>query len=202
MISGAKYWYDRDRCYFSQENNPTEQILKKREEEGFLESCGPSAACSALSSLGYDLTIRCPGSYSPQPEEVLMDFFNDPRNYDKLEAIRRGVDPALMPGNRVPQWYPYAVKEVFGATGAFFWTNGLGAVAKYLEKGYAVQLCLKKPGHYIAAVAYDNEANEIIFNDSYPGRFADRNGFNRHMDAEEFKRNVKSYAIIYSKEDA
>lgn len=196
MIYGAPYWSDRDRFYI-QENNPTEQLLRKRkEEESWLESCGPTAAVNCLASLGYDLTITCPGPYKPQPEEVLMDFFNDPRNYDVLEKIRVDVLD-VHPGNRIPQFYPYAVKQVFGAVGTFAWVSAFKKIVQYLKRNYAVQLTLIDPGHYIAVVAYDDSTEEIIYNDPWPSSRSDDDGFNRRMDAETFQSNVKNYAIIY-----
>lgn len=196
MIHGARFWNDRDH-YYIQANNPSEELLRKREEASWLESCGPTAAVNCLAALGYNLKIYCPGSYRPQPEEILMDFFNDPRNYVELEKIRHDVDPVSFPGNRIPQYYPFAVKEVFNAIGTFAWLSEFKRVIQYLTHGYTAQLCLVDPGHYIAAVAHDPDTDEIIFNDSWPGRFEDKNGFNRRLDIDEFNRNVKKFAILY-----
>jgi hypothetical protein len=196
MIHGTKFWNKRGTFYI-QSNNPLEQLLKKRKrKDSWLESCGPSAACSCISSLGCDLTIRCPGSYKPQPEETLMDFFNDPINYDAFEKIRAGVI-ATYPGNRIPQFYPYAVYEVFGVLSQFRWGFTFDDVAKYVTGGNPVQICLKSPGHYIAVVAYNDDKKHLIYNDSWPGRFKDKNGFNRSMDYKEFSKNVQNYFIVY-----
>ncbi len=197
MIYGAKFWNDRDRFY-SQENNPTEQLLKKREEDSWLESCGPTAAVNCLAALDYNLKILCPGPYRPQPEEILMDFLNDPRNRAELEKIRADVLNAHL-GNRIPQFYPHAVKQVFGAIGVFVWISGYVKTISYLKHGAALQLCLVEPGHYIAAVAYDDESSEIIFNDPWPAGVGG-DGFNRHLDSAEFDRNVKKFAIIYKEQ--
>lgn len=196
MIYGAQYWNDKNK-YYIQNNNPTEELLDKVEGESWLQSCGPTAAINCLSSLGYDLKIKCPGIYEPQPEEVLMDFFNDFVNFEELKKIRHDVDPDELPGNRIPQWYPYAVSQVFGASAVFVWMNDMGRIIISLKKKRAVQLCLKKPGHYIAAVAYDDIKNEIIYNDPWPDRFKDGNGFNKRMNKNEFDENVKDFCIIY-----
>ena len=225
MIYGAKFWNDKDR-YYRQDNNPSEETLRKdsiedirevekllrangvaeyviglvkKELRGFLESCGPTAAVNCLAALDYNLKILCPGPYRPQPEETLMDFFNNPLNYDALEAIRQDVDPVSSPGNRIPQWYPYAVKEVFGATGVFVWISGYVKTISYLKHGWALQLCLVDPGHYIAAVAYDDESSEIIYNDPWPAGVGG-NGFNQRLNIAEFDRNVKKFAIIYKEQ--
>ncbi|MBN1699416.1 MAG: C39 family peptidase [Spirochaetales bacterium] len=199
MIKGARRWNDRYETFYTQTNNPTEGLLKKLVKKltaGWLETCGPTAACSCLAAVGYGLSITTPGGYSPQHEEILSDFLNDPRNYAKLEEIRKGVEH--IPGNRIPQFYPFAVKEVYGAKGKFMWLKGLEEIARILQSGKAIQLCLKKPGHYIAAVAYDDETNEIIFNDPWPQRSGlKKGGFNERMDRREYETNVHSFIVVY-----
>jgi hypothetical protein len=147
--------------------------------------------------MGYPVLCECPGTYAPQSEEVLMDFFNDPRNYAVLKAARPDTPPDVWHGNEVPQFYPAAVKAVFGVKAVFEWGADFDKTAAYLREGKAVQLCLVKPGHYIAAVAFDEGTREIVFNDPWPGRFKDGNGFNRRMGEAEFKENVKPYRIVY-----
>lgn len=194
MISGAKFWNDRDTFYI-QTNNPTEQLLKKREKGGWLESCGPTAAVNCLAARGENLEIKTPGSYRPQPEEVLLDYFNDPRNKSALEGAR--ILDGEIPGNRVPQFYPIAVFEVFDVKARFCWRLSFSIVAGHIIHGSPVQICLKRPRHYIAVVAYDIVKNELIYNDSWPDRFPDKEGFNRRMTEAEFSSNVESFFIVY-----
>jgi hypothetical protein len=196
MIKGVLFWNDRD-CYYTQTNNPTEEMLRKRADGEWLVSCGPSAAVTCIASMGFTVHCGCPGEYVPQSDEVLMDFFNDPRNYAALKVVRHETPPDMWHGNEVPQFYPVAVKAVFGVTARFEWSTGFDRIAAELQSGKAVQLCLVKPGHYIAAAAYDDGAREIIFNDPWPGRFSDRNGFNRGMGEAECKGNVKPFRIVY-----
>jgi hypothetical protein len=196
MIKGVRYWNIRDH-YYIQTNNPTEELLRKRSDGGWLVSCGPSAAVCCLAARGHDVEIRCPGTYRPQGEEVLMDFFNDPRNYDALKRVRPDTPPGTWHGNEVPQFYPAAVQAVFGARAEFVWGNDFDKIAAHLMQGKAIQLCLVTPGHYIAAVAYDNEADEIIYNDPWPGRFPNNDGFNRRMGRAECKANTKPFCIVY-----
>lgn len=197
VIRGARYWEDKDR-YFVQTNNPTEELLRKRVEQSRLESCGPTAAVNCLAVLGCELDVLCPGPWRPQPEEILMDWFQDPRNYERLAAIRQDVNPLATPGNRVPQYYPFAVADVFGAHADFAWAERFALIGEYLCKGYSLQLCLKNPGHFIAAVAYDDETGEIIYRDPWPERLSDRDGFNRRLDLDEFNSNVRRYVVIYT----
>ena len=195
MINGVKFWSARD-CYFVQTNNPTEEILRKRSDGAWLVSCGPSAAVTCIAAMGFDVEVKTPGDYKPQSEEVLMDFFNDPRNYSQLKAARPETPPDMWHGNEIPQFYPVAVAHVFGVKARFEWKADFDQVAVALTAGNAVQLCLKKPGHYIAAVAYDDERDEIIFNDPWPKRFQDGNGFNRRLSRADFS-NVKPFRIVY-----
>lgn len=195
MIKGVKFWNARD-CYFVQTNNPTEEILRKRSDGVWLVSCGPSVAITCIAAMGFDVEVKTPGDYKPQSEEVLMDFFNDPRNYPALQKVRPETPPDMWHGNEIPQFYPVAVQSVFGVKARFEWTAPFEKVIAELQAGKAVQLCLKKPGHYIAAVAYDDERDEIIFNDPWPGRFKDGNGFNRRLKRVDFS-NVKPFRIVY-----
>jgi sugar phosphate isomerase/epimerase len=195
MIRGARFWNDRNR-YSVQTNNPTEEQLRKAGVGGWLETCGPTAAVNCLDALGVNLVVTCPGLYRPQPEEVLSDYLNDPRNYDKLIAARKDVDPSSIPNNRVPQDYPVAVREVFAAEASFSWGATWAAVTAELCAGKAVQITLKKPGHFLALVAFDDVAQEIIFDDSWPARVGG-DGFNRRMGQEEFESNVQPFRIVY-----
>jgi len=147
--------------------------------------------------MGINTAIRCPGAYEPQSEEVLMDYFNDPRNYEALRRARPDTPPEKWHGNEVPQFYSVAVPAVFGVKAEFFFGNDFNLIAKLLQTGRAVQLCLITPGHYIAAVAYDSGKREIIYNDPWPDRFKDKNGFNRRMNELEYKGNVKPFFIVY-----
>jgi hypothetical protein len=196
MITGTKFWNHRE-CYYVQIDNPTEEYLRKNGNKNWLVSCGASAGVTCIAAMGNDVTVRCPGQYQPQSDEVLMDYFNDLRNYDMLRNIRKDTPPETWNGNEVPQFYPAAVSAVFGVKAEFLWGNDFERIASILQSGRAVQLCLVKPGHYIAAVAYDDVKREIIFNDPWPGRFSDRNGFNRRMGEAEYKSNVKPFMIVY-----
>jgi hypothetical protein len=200
-IVGAKYYHDSDRFY-SQENNPTEAYNRATVDDRhvILESCGPTSAVNCIAALGLSVEITCPGDYKPQPEEVLLDCMNDPRNEAALKKIR-DLGDLNIPENRVPQYYPYAVKLVFGVSARFEWGFKWSTITGYLKRGLPVQLTLKKPGHYIAVVAYDTLTNELIFNDSWGSRFSDgKGGFNRRLSKHEFETNVQPYMIVYGVE--
>lgn len=194
MIRGAPYWNDRD-CYYTQTNNPTESYLLAAGHSDWLESCGPTAAVNCMAALGYDLSIICPGVYRPQPEEVLMDYFNDPRNAADLRAVRNIGNS--IPENRVPQYYPLGCRNVFDADCSFCWVASFGDIAEEPYDGNSVMICFRDPGHYIAVVAVDDDREELIYNDPWPGRYPDGNGFNRRLSKADFETEMHKFAVVF-----
>lgn len=199
MILGLKHWNDES-TYYSQVNNPTEEILRKEDGKDWLESCGATATVNVLAARGDDVSIITPGEYDPQPEEVLFDYFHDPRNYQKLEAVRRGAPPKDWMGNRIPQFYPTAIKDVFGVESRFEWGMAWKYVIVLLMKEIGVVGCIQEPGHYIGFVAHDPGKNELIYREPWPGNpWPPRNkgytGFNRRMNVQEFESNMQQFRI-------
>lgn len=192
MIFGAKEWSLRQHHY-SQENNPQEEMLRKAGVADWLETCGPTSAVNCIAVLGHDLEIKAPGPFRPQPESVLSGWFHDPRNYSTMEEIRAATPPHEWMGNRIPQFYPAAVRSLFGVEAVFRWLDTEG-VKNAVMSGRAVQVCLKKPSHYIAIVAYDDETEEFIFNDSYPSRKDLKNrGFNERIK----NLHIQQWGVVY-----
>ena len=189
MIKGVEFWDDRYR-YYTQTNNAFEKAL------GRLESCGPTAATTIVDMMDNLQAPLTPGGWEPQPEDVLMLWFNDPRNADIMKSIRRGVEE--FPGNQVPQYYPQAVREVYGVRAEFIFTSDFGRIADLLSQGNGVMLCLKDPGHYVAAVAYSDMKGEIIYHDPWPARLG--TGFNLALGLAEYIDNVKEFAVVFPKE--
>lgn len=201
MIFGAKYW-DATGMFYSQENNPTEAYnkirLSEKKRDYWMETCGPTSAvnCIAATEGVKNLEIVTPGGYVPQPEELLMDYMTDPRNVTKLNKVR-DLEGANIPGNRVPQYYPLAVKEVFGVKAQFKWGLTLQTLVKDLKQGWAVQVCLLDPGHYLAVVAYDASTHELIYHDSWISRYIDNNGRMRRISAVDLLSNTQPFRIVY-----
>ena len=195
MIEGARYWNDRTH-YYIQTNNPTEQALKTYGKGVWLVSCGPTAAINCIAALGADVTVRSPsGKWAFQPEECLLDFMLDPRNEPKLNAIRN-LDASIS-NQEVPQYYPYAVNMLFGVTSRFLFTDKFQTIAAHIKGHGTAQICLKSPGHYLAAVAIEEERGELIYNDSWPQRHSDSNGFHRVMTKKEYEEECQPYVILY-----
>lgn len=196
MIFGCKNWADKD-TYFSQKNNGIEKILKSLDCPTKLETCGPTAACSCLASMG-KIKIFKTGEYFPQQEDILALWFNDFRNYGKMRDCYNFINPEFLCGNEVLQWYPLALKEIFDVRA--FYTDGLSIddIVKSLENGRGSVVCLKKPGHYIAIVAYDFDKNIFIYNDPWdtnPWPEKINFGFNRRIDAKKLFENLKNFRL-------
>lgn len=193
-IIGVKEWSNRDHHY-SQMNNPEEEILRKAGVKDWLETCGPTSSVSCMAAMGHDVKCLTPGSFLPQPESVLTGWFNDPRNYKTMEEIRKGTPPMEWMGNRIPQFYPPAVKSVFGVRAEFKYLDMDGIII-HLSKGHAVQACLVTPGHYIAILAYDKRTKDIIFNDSHITRTGLKNrGFNERIRAKDL--DIHPWTVVY-----
>lgn len=197
MVKGLPHWQDRNR-YYTQTNNSIEAFHKAEgKTKGWTESCGPTSATTILDMMGIMVEVGTPGGWKPQPEQVLWDYLNDPRNYPKFAQARPNLAPGSVPGNQVPQYYPVAVKEVFGGRCEFRATIRFDDVAQWVAAGKGVQLCLKSPGHYIPAVAFDEQSGELMFHDPFPDRFPDGNGFARKLTRAEFQSNVQPYGVFY-----
>ena len=197
MIVGARYWNEQGR-YYSQVNNPTEEQLRKHGVGSWLETCGATASVMCLAAVGWNLLIRCPGTYLPQPEEVLADWLNDPRNYGELRKARPDWNPEAAPGNRVADYYPRAVAAVFAARAEYVPATTLPAIKALIAGGCSVQLCLMPPGHYVSAVAWDRATDEVIYHDPWPGRKAQwgSNGFCKRLFATE-EAAIQPYVVVY-----
>jgi len=199
-IFGSTLWNDRERAYFTQENNSIEHLLKCRLPPGQspLETCGPTASVNCQASLGRDIGNRTKGGYRPQPEDLLAVYLNDPRNFALLRSAWPGLDPEKIPGNEVAQWYPIAVREVFGNTCEFVGALPFREAADLVRAGNTLQLCLSSPRHFIAIVAYDDELSEFIIKDSWPGRWPDGDGFCKRLSRPEYEAQARALSLVYS----
>lgn len=198
MVKGARFWNTVD-AYYSQENNPTEAYNKKRQQNRtayWMETCGPTSAVNCISAMGFKVTIDCPGDYEPQPEEVLMDFMNDPRNDTAFKKIRDMGKDRYIPENQVPQYYPMSVRMVFNVLASFKWGASFEVIRDDVIRGHAIQVCMKNPGHYIAIVAYDSDKDELIYHDSWSSKYSD-GGRSHRLCHSDVVNNLQPYRIVY-----
>jgi len=196
MIIGCKYWNDRDRFY-TQENNSTETLLKLAGVKSYLETCGSSSVVNACTSVGADFKYE---HLKVQPEDLVTSILNNMHNYEELRSYRPNLTPGTIPGNRVPQYHPYAAKTVFGVQSEFKFDNKFDPefVLSMLRLGCAVGICYKSPGHFTCIVAYDTEKKAFLTKDSWSNTIDDgTNGFLRPIPQKWIDSNIQNYYIIY-----
>ncbi|MBN2354297.1 MAG: hypothetical protein JXD23_17135 [Spirochaetales bacterium] len=206
MIKGTKYWNTKGRLYI-QEKAAWEQILP-----GF-QMCGPTAAGNARAALvdTDDGVAGFGGTWAGRPADALSTFFATPSNWPALKNVRNlqlgWWGPGVYVPWEIPQYYPLAAKEVFGLDAQFSFNGTFDKIAGFVSEGNAVQLCLKHPGHYITALAFDDETKRIAFKDPWsadrwPGGNAlpDANG-NKWFGRQDYDANVEQWYIVYLKKD-
>lgn len=191
MIKGCKYWDDR-KTFSVQTNNGIETILRRwsGKDRGYLETCGPTSAINILDAMGKPTAIMSPALAFIQPEDFLAVWMNDPKNHPGL-----GI-PSEALVNEWAQAYPNAITKVFGVSCRFLERQSFEWISSTVAGGVGVMLCLKDPGHYIAVVAFDNIANELIYRDPWPGR-TKTDGFNLRMGRKEFEANTKPLCVVF-----
>lgn len=105
------------------------------------------------------------GTHRIQPEDWLAEFFRDPKNFAEFMKIRP-LDLRIYPPERVPQYHPLAVQQIFGLQSMFSWGTTFDLIASLIAPNRSVELCLKSPGHYVLANAFEN--GKIGFKDPAP----------------------------------
>jgi hypothetical protein len=199
MINGAAFWDDRSR-YYTQTNNSVERMLQRYDARASVVTCGPSASVNCLAAIGADVESISPGRYRPQPEDVLALWFHDYRNWPTLAKIRSATDPAksVYSPHEVPQYYPAAIKSVFDVDARFQWGRGFDDVIDDVETGHPVMVNLKPGsiGHFVSIVAYDDQADELIYHDSWPEGIPGHNGFAVRLNRDDFQ-NTEPYKIVF-----
>jgi hypothetical protein len=197
MIRGCKHWESRKITRYVQTNNAVEQILKKSGVKNWLESCNLESATMIIAAMGHDIDVQTPGGATIQPADAAILWANDPANYEKLKGARN-LDGDRWMGNEIPQWIPVIVHEVFGVKAQYEIPLSWKQLTEFLVGSHGVELHLVNPGHFIAALAYDDETNEIIYNDPWPGRRGLKNrGFHERMSEHEFSMNYSKYGIVF-----
>jgi hypothetical protein len=164
---------------------------------GWLETCGPTSAVNVLDAMGKDLSNKSSGGASLRPMDFLAIWMNTPENFVALGPIPGVTSPDQYLENELAQAYPQAVPRVFATAAEYFegktWEWLTGAVSG----GIGAMICLKNPGHFLAVVAFDDVTQELIYNDSWPGRTG-TDGWNLRMGKAEWTANVKPYVIVFA----
>lgn len=183
---------DTSRYNFTQKNNVPETFLKKILNKIFYETCGNTSATIACFMMALEIQGLHPvkdDRWQCQPEDYLFLYLNDSNNYKQFLKDRPNLDPKNYPGNRVPQYYPEAIKQVFKMDAIFTWSAGKEYWIKEIRAKNVVQICLEKPGHYRVLHNYDTETDEFIYADPLYG-------FYKRIKAAEQVANNKGFSIV------
>jgi hypothetical protein len=187
-------WNDRA-THRVQTDNTIEAILRKSGVASWLETCGPTSATIAAEVTGHDVDVKLPGGGSLQGEDALAIWMNDPNNVAVLKPARPDLDPSAYMDNEVIQYYPPALSAVFAAHGSVDMSATWDDVVSAIRAGSAVMIHLQKPKHYLCVVAYDEDAEVLIYRDPWPARTG-TDGFNLKMAKVEFLANVQPSIVI------
>lgn len=204
------FWEDRE-TFYTQENNPTETLLGKILGRVYLESCGPTAAANLVQSIFKALKVivalgKRRNIYDIPLDEVIMDYFNNPGNFEKFNKIREYKGFKKIPFNEIPQYYPVMFRELFGLESQFKWNVTFDKVVDLLSAKYGVMICFKKPGHFVGVGKVYPETREIEYRDSwkgnyFPKRLKGTSGFNRKVKWSEIEKNLKNFYITVGVKD-
>ena len=192
-MPGAMFYNIRSKSYYDQTNNSIEQIFRKQRLKSILESCGPESSSSCMASLGYAIDGKV------QPGDLMTIWMNDPSNKKILES-EFAVSQDKYMGNEIIEWYPITVMILFGVKAALIKEATWEKLTEELSMGNAVQILRAKPGHFQAALWYDEKTDTIIYNDSWPDRKGMKNrGFNETLTKDEFNSLYVKKAVVYQK---
>lgn len=202
MIIGAEY---ADRDIYSQENNPIDVYNKKaNSNNGYLESCGPSAMLNCCSAISKNEIVVNHNGLSIQPEQIVFDVMNDPNNYEKLLPYRNNISLEDLQTwaipSRIPQYFPWASMILLDIKSVFSWNDAyehFDIIKEKILKKHAVQIQFKNPGHYVAITKFDTEKNHFLYHDSWFSRWNDNNGRDRILTKDEFNYNIHTFNIDY-----
>lgn len=189
----AKYALD-DYCYSIQSNNTIEWIILNTGRASYLESCGPNALENCASAMfHYDVIADrfMVNGERFQPADLIFTHMNDPlreAEYDEIFHVRDWR-------NRYAIYYPYVARKLLDMRAEYVQRMDIRLLREHLGDGNTAQVCLKDPGHYIALVGVDGEG--FYFHDSWPERFASRDGFYREITDEELLDNAHPVMILY-----
>jgi len=141
------------------------------------------------------------GGAEIQPEDAMTMWLNDTRNYPLLREQREDIDPKDYMCNRVPQYFPIAVQKIFRVESEFVWGCHFDDLKKRVTVGQACVVLLKNPGHFITIKAYDEDTNELLYDDPWsenpwPSRSKGTSSFNRRLIEQDFS-NIDSFKIVF-----
>jgi hypothetical protein len=175
MIHGVKNWNKPIR--YSQNNNAIERILKLRFLEktgssiGYLESCSASSFCTILEGIGAISPEELPtyNGLAIQPEDFFMCLVNDPNNDDLFNQSNILHNRDLHTWERVAKQLKLSTE--------YLRLPSFSQLCDHILSGHGC--ILQMPGHYVAAIAYDDTKIEILYHDPWDGNPLNKNKGNK-----------------------
>jgi len=167
-----------------------ERLRKDNKPIGYLESCGACAFCCLMEGMGYLQSkdyFTFPAGARVQMDDAVMLYLNDPdRGYSEIMR------------NRLAMAYRAAAWDLYNVSAKIVDPCTFDMMVAELKKGHGVQFCLENPGHWLAAIAYDDVHREIVYMDSWGSRPGLKNGgVNERLTEDEYKSNVKKFMVVY-----
>lgn len=166
----------------------------------WLETCGDHTAVNMaiLSGCLDDVPPAdpsAPASWQPRKPDLLMLFFSDPRDWAELDAVRDVPENTL--ANEIPQYYPLAMRLVFGVDCEYVENIDFDTLKDYVAQGIGVQIATKNPGHFIGVYDYDASSDSLIIVDPWPDHIANGEWWKVPYSRDDVSNNVNNWGIIY-----
>ncbi len=166
----------------------------------WLETCGDHTAVNMAILGGFldDEAVQNPGapaSWLPRKPDLLMLYFCDPRDDAELENVRSVPETTL--NNEIPQYYPLAMREVFGVDCVYVENLDFDAIKNYISQGYSVQIATINPGHFVGAYDYDSTNDNLIICDPWPDHIANGEWWKVPYSRTDVQGNVAPWGIVY-----
>ncbi len=214
MIIGARNWQQMPSLTYTQSwqgkpNSAIEAIIRKQEIEDFktdlpklwLETCGTHSAANASIAIVADVKswldgFSTPGGSYLRAPDILALWMNEPKILPILQRISPNADLSDVMSNEYRALYPFAVSSVFGIDAAIIDQCSFAQAIQEIREGHALELGLSI-GHFIAAYAYDDSTNELIYADPADYRHRDGHYADARMGSDEYVRTVTPAVISY-----
>jgi len=217
MIIGARNWQQMPKlaytqCWQGKPNSAIEAILYKHNVASFpddpssplpknwLETCGSHSAANCSVAIVADPSswlgrFATPGGQLLRPPDVLTMWMNEPKNQRILDTSFPAADPMVM-DNEYRKEYPLSVKNVFGIDSVYVDQFSFAQAIQELREGHSIELGLAI-GHFIAAYAYDDSTNELIYADPADYRHPDGHYADARMGIDEYQKTVTPAVVVY-----
>lgn len=196
-MNRLKFYNDEKTLYY-QDDNLTETLFFKEDEEDFLQTCGPTAIVNLIAAAGR-LKTNCysRGRYIPKPETVIMEYFNNSENYEKFNKILPKVNFEKKFPNRYLELYPLMLKEIFDIKSKVEWKK-FDDLDAWLDMNIGLFILLKEPSHFISIVGYNKIKDLIYYRDPWKDNPYNKKfeGINRVIKRKNLISNIHNARVL------